>query len=270
MGLIIYYVFFSDCHAQFHLVETKEENGTIESVQIYGCLSHNGHEREERFLRVSAKDKEKIADLKKIGVPPNTIKTDHFALQDSNNNANEQPNEQKVGGKPPLLKDIKRIARLACPDHDFQNWPKAEAMMMLVEKPDVYLFNFGSVLENQEALLNDATRKKFCPTENDRFIFFRMSEFGRRMFRENPGQLFVDGTHKTCNEEAIRVTWLVLDRRGEGVIIASAVVKTEKEDLITLCTQKLFELEPDVSSFTIYFLMCYVISSSYHKYFCNS
>ena len=232
--------------------ETKEEDGTVVDVQIYGCFAHEGHLREERFLRVSEKDKEKIADLRQLGVPPKTIKMDHFALDDANNNVDGQPNEPKVGGKPPLLKDIKRIARKACPDHDFQNWPKAEAMMMLVEKPDVYLFNFASILDNQEALLNDTTRKKLCYTENDRFIFFRMSEFGRRMFRENPGQIFVDGTHKVCNEEAIRVNWVVLDRRGEGVIVASAVVKTEKEDLITFCTQKLFELEPEVS-FSSYF-----------------
>ena len=48
-----------------------------------------------------------------------------------------------------------------------------------------------------------------------------------------------------CSEQAIRVNYLVTDRRSEGVCIASALMSTEREDLITPFLQVLMNLEPD-------------------------
>ena len=241
---ILFAFSFSDCPAKFFLDVSMDENGDVIEALFYGCFRHENHEREKRFLRMSLKSKEKMVDYHRLGVPPEVIKQKHFALSDDNNNPDDQE-EEKID-KPATMRDVKRICRKALPNPDTQNWPKAEAMMFLLEQDDVHLFNYGSVVENQEAFLNDNTRKKFCPTDRDRFIFFRMSTFGRRMFRENPYQIFVDGTFKCCNEELIRVNWMTLDRRGEGVIIATAVVTSERQDLLELCLQKMLELEPQV------------------------
>ena len=230
---------------------TKDETGVETEVLLYGCFKHSDHTREKRFLRISAKTKEKIVELHRLGVPPEEIKRKHFDLSEETeeNNNEDSTGPQNQGGrvdKPLTKQDVKRICRKNLPNPDTRNWGKPEAMFFLLEKSDVHLFNFASVIEDQEAYLNDTTRKKFHPTEGDRFLFFRMSDFGRKMFRANPHQLFVDGTFKCCNEDIVRVNWVVLDRRGEGVIIATGMVKTEREDLLTLCLEKMFELEPEV------------------------
>ena len=69
--------------------------------------------------------------------------------------------------------------------------------MEVVKKEDIHLFNFASIIEDQEGCmqkaLNDFEMSKFCPTPDDRFLLFRMSAFGRKMLQENPTQIFVDG-----------------------------------------------------------------------------
>ena len=41
------------------------------------------------------------------------------------------------------------------------------------------------------------------------------------------------------------MNWLVLDRQGVGVLVASALLGSESEELLTICLEKMFQIEPD-------------------------
>ena len=53
------------------------------------------------------------------------------------------------------------------------------------------------------------------------------------------------GTHDTCREDVVMVNFHCLDRRYEAVIFATAMMPTERTDLMTEVFNRLYRLEPD-------------------------
>ena len=97
------------------------------------------------------------------------------------------------------LSDIKRIEHNVIPIPSTYKWAKPDALMHIVKKEDIRLFNFASIMEDQELYLDNCARTKLCKTPEDRLLLVRISEFQRKMFRENPTQIFVDGKYSVLS-----------------------------------------------------------------------
>ena len=160
------------------------EDGTVTNVELSGCIAHHGHQVEQRYMRKSKVTNEVVEALLTSGVPAQTIKKKYFAVSKGQGDERE---------KPLIYADITRMAHNIIPVPSTYKWPKTEALMHVVKKEEIRLFNFASIIEDQELYLDHCARRKLCKTPEDRLLMVRISEFQRKMFRENPTQIFVDG-----------------------------------------------------------------------------
>ena len=173
-----------DCPAKFDVTADINEDGTITNVVVSGCIGHHGHQIEQRYMRISKVTNEVVEALLTSGVPAQTIKKNYFSISKGQGDQRE---------KPLLYADVKRMEHNIIPVPSTYKWPKPDALMHVVKKEEIRLFNFASIMEEQELFLDHCARTKLCNTPEDRLLLVRISEFQRKMFRENPSQIFVDG-----------------------------------------------------------------------------
>ena len=94
-----------------------------------------------------------------------------------------------------LLEDVRRLAKKVIPKTATMHLKEPDAMLAILKKPAIRIFNFNEFIENLPDQLSDAEREKYIQTPDGRFLLMYMSDRMIQLFNEFPYNLEVDGTH---------------------------------------------------------------------------
>ena len=175
-----------NCSAGFVVRGNVNKDGSS-MVTIIGCIRHENHEEgdimEDRFKRISMKTKEVICGKLLLGIPPKEVAR-QMALDV----------DDKVD-RDVLLEDVRRLAKQVIPKTATMHLKEPDAMLAILKKPAIRIFNFNEFIENLPDQLSDAEREKYIQTPDGRFLLMYMSDRMIQLFNEFPYNLEVDGTH---------------------------------------------------------------------------
>ena len=170
-----------DCPAAFKMEARRDEEGN-EIVRLIGCLTHS-HEYEHRFKKVSAKTKDGILGLSKMGLEPKEMHKRYYSVL--------KVDPSKTPDKPILLDNIIEILETTDPKIPTTRFPEPEALIRLAEEEHIRKFNFSVMIPNQEEYFDEEIANKIVPTTNDKFFIMHMSERQRLLFQKYPQQVRV-------------------------------------------------------------------------------
>ena len=75
-----------------------------------------------------------------------------------------------------LLEDVRRLAKQVIPKTATMHLKEPDAMLAILKKPAIRIFNFNEFIENLPDQLSDAEREKYIQTPDGRFLLMYMSD----------------------------------------------------------------------------------------------
>lgn len=197
---------------------------------VKGCAKHS-HEVDIKHQRISKSTKDSLINLLRAGVPKSIIMERYCSPE----------NYDRLDRKLITMHDLRNLERKFASKGVDLTKPDFVNACEILEGEGFRGFSFADI--EGEKIPESIADKAIEGCKMNLFVY--ASEFMLEQFRQQPGTLFVDGTHGTNRSEYSLITLLVADSRGEGMPIMQVVAKSECKDAIVPALRILARLAPE-------------------------